>query len=68
MKTVDALIDRKRLSDGEFPTLSAHFAADQILEVIQLTAFYTGVSMICGALDLEAKPGTPALPKEDTLT
>lgn len=59
---VDALIDRKKLSDVEFAELSTYFGPEQILEIVQLVAFYTGVSMICGALDLEPEPGTPALP------
>ncbi|HEX8366434.1 MAG TPA: carboxymuconolactone decarboxylase family protein [Allosphingosinicella sp.] len=59
---VDALIDRKRLAEPEFAQLSSHFGPDQILEIIQLVAFYTGVSMICGALAIEPEPGTPALP------
>ena len=66
LQAVDALIVRKRLSDVEFAALKAHFAPEQILEIIQLVAFYTGVSMICGALDLEPEPGTPALPQGAT--
>jgi alkylhydroperoxidase family enzyme len=46
----------------EFAALQAYFAPEQILEIVQLVAFYTGVSMICGALDIEPEPGTPALP------
>jgi alkylhydroperoxidase family enzyme len=59
---VDALLDRKRLTQKEFAALSGHFEADQIVEIVQLTAFYTGVSMICGALGIDPEPGTPALP------
>ena len=50
--SVDALIDRKRLSDDEWSALRAHFEESEMLEIIQLVAFYHGVSLICGALDL----------------
>jgi alkylhydroperoxidase family enzyme len=50
--TVDALLDHKRLSDGEWARLRAHVDEAQALEIIQLTAFYHGVALICGALDL----------------
>jgi alkylhydroperoxidase family enzyme len=62
LQCVDALMDRKRLDDAEFAQLYEHFRSDQILEIVQLTAFYTGVAMICGALDLDAEPGTPPIP------
>jgi alkylhydroperoxidase family enzyme len=58
---VDTLVERKRLDEPGFTQLSSHFRPDQILEITQLTAFYTGVAMICGALDLTAEPGTPSL-------
>lgn len=50
--TVDALLDHKRLSDVEWAALRDHFSEEQALEVIQLVAFYHGVALICGALDL----------------
>jgi alkylhydroperoxidase family enzyme len=62
LSTIDAIVDRKKLTQVEFAALQAYFAPEQILEIVQLVAFYTGVSMICGALDLEPEPGTPALP------
>jgi alkylhydroperoxidase family enzyme len=61
---VDALIDRKRLDEVEYAALAAHFSSEQILEIIQLVAFYHGVSLLCGALDIAPEPGIPALPKE----
>ena len=62
LETVDALILCKALDDMEFARLSRHFSNDQILEIIQLVAFYHGVALICGALDLAPEPGTPKLP------
>jgi alkylhydroperoxidase family enzyme len=66
LHSVDALADRKQLTDMEFAALCAYFASEQILEIIQLVAFYTGVSIICGALDLKPEAGTPALPQGAT--
>ena len=65
-ETVDALIDRKRLDDREFERLSAAYSGEQILEIVQLTGFYHGVALICGAFDLPSEPGTPALPSRGT--
>jgi alkylhydroperoxidase family enzyme len=62
LESVDALILRKRLDDLEYERLALHFTTDQILEVIQLAAFYHGVALICGALDLAPEPGIPNLP------
>ncbi len=62
LAATDALVDRKRLDGVEFAALSTHFGPEQVLEIVQLVAFYTGVSMICGTLDLEPEAGTPALP------
>ncbi len=62
LETVDALIDRKRLDTEEYERLSRHFSPDQILEIVQLVAFYHGVALICGVLDLAPEPGTPKLP------
>ncbi|WP_158266444.1 carboxymuconolactone decarboxylase family protein [Allosphingosinicella deserti] len=62
LATTDALLDRKRLEDAEFDRLRAHFSDSQILEIVQLVAFYHGVSLICGTLALAPEPGTPTLP------
>jgi alkylhydroperoxidase family enzyme len=62
LETVDALIDRKRLTAEEFERLGRHFDTGQILEMLQLVAFYHGVALICGAIDLAPEPGTPNLP------
>jgi alkylhydroperoxidase family enzyme len=62
IETVDALLERKRLDDAEFERLRGAFSDAQILEIVQLVAFYHGVSLICGALDLAPEPGMPSLP------
>lgn len=58
----DALLARKRLNDAEWLVLSTHFDEAQVLEIIQLVAFYTGVSMICGALDLPLETSAARFP------
>ena len=60
--SVDALLERKRLTDAEFERLAQHFDEPQILEVIQLVAFYHGVSLYCGALDLPLEAGAFRFP------
>ena len=62
--SVDALLDRKRLTQGEFDRLSAHFDTAQVLEVIQLVGFYHGVALICGALDLQSESGMDRFPTD----
>lgn len=65
ISSVDALLDRKRMSDSEFATLAAHFDTAQILEIIQLIGFYHGVSLIVGALDLQPEAGIGRFPIKD---
>ncbi len=60
--TVDALLANKKLSDGEFARVSAHFDTAQILEIVQLVAFYHGVALITGAIDLPSEPGMARFP------
>jgi alkylhydroperoxidase family enzyme len=64
IRTVDALIDRKRLDEEEYARLREHFPEAQILEIVQLVAFYHGVALICGALALPPEPGMPTLPSK----
>lgn len=61
--TVDALCDRRRLTPAEFDRVAGHFDTAQVLEVIQLTAFYQGVGLIVGALDLAPEAGMPRFPE-----
>lgn len=60
--TVDALLDRKRLTDIEWAALRDHFSEEQALEIIQLVAFYHGVSLISGALDLPLEANAARFP------
>ena len=63
--TVDALLDRKKLSDAEHAALARHFDDGQRLEIVQLVAFYHGVALISGAFDLPLEPGAPRSPMKD---
>jgi alkylhydroperoxidase family enzyme len=60
--TIDALLDRKRLDDAEHARLAAHFDPAQRLEIVQLVAYYHGVSLIVGAFDIPNEPGMPVFP------
>lgn len=60
--TVDALIDHKKLADEEWTRLRSCFDEAQALEIVQLVAFYHGVSLICGALDLPNEQNAPRFP------
>lgn len=60
--TVDALIDRKKLTDAEWAALKAHYDDAQSLEIVQLVGFYHGVSLICGALDLPLEANAARFP------
>ena len=60
--TVDALLDRKKLSDAEHERLAAHYDEAQRLEIVQLVAFYHGVSLIVGAFDIPLEAGMARFP------
>ncbi len=60
--TVDALLDHKKLTDAEWAALRAHVDEAQALEIVQLVAFYHGVSLICGALDLPLEANAARFP------
>ena len=62
LATVDALLDHKRLSEAEWSALRDHFDEAQALEIVQLVAFYHGVSLICGALDLPLEANAARFP------
>jgi len=51
------------LKAAEVAYILRHSGA-QMLEIVQLTAFYHGVALICGAFDLPSEPGTPKLPSK----
>lgn len=62
--TVDALLDRKKLDAAEHRDFARFFDAEQQLEVVQLVAFYHGVSLFCGAFDLPLEPGAARFPEQ----
>jgi alkylhydroperoxidase family enzyme len=60
--TVDALLDRKKLAEDEWAALRTIADEAQALEIVQLVAFYHGVALICGALDLPLEPNAARFP------
>ena len=59
---VDALHHRATLSEAEFTVLSAHYDADQILEIILLCGFYRTVSCLANSLALPLEAGAARFP------
>ena len=62
--SIDALLANKKLTDAEFARLAAHFDTAQILETIQLLAFYHGVALLTGAIALPSEPGMNRFPTD----
>jgi alkylhydroperoxidase family enzyme len=62
--TVDALLEHKKLSNEEWTRLREYFDEAQALEIIQLVAFYHGVALICGALDLPLEANAARFPNK----
>jgi alkylhydroperoxidase family enzyme len=60
---VDALLANHRLTYAEFARLGAQFDTAKILEIVQLIAFYHGIALIVGALDLQPEAGMPRFPE-----
>jgi len=59
---VDALHHRATLSEAEFAVLSAHYDADQILEIILLCGFYRTVSYLANSLALPLEANAARFP------
>jgi alkylhydroperoxidase family enzyme len=59
---VDALHLQACLSDDEFKTLSAHYDATKILEIILLCGFYRTVSYLVNGLDLPLEVNAARFP------
>ncbi len=62
---VDALIDRKALTDAEHARLAAHYDSAQRLETVQLIAFYHGVALIVGAFAIPLEAGAARFPSKE---
>lgn len=57
--TVDALLERRALTETEFARFRAERSDEEVLEVFQLVGFYQGVSLICGALNIWVEAAEP---------
>lgn len=62
LRTAEALHARATLTDEEFAGLSAHYGADQILEVLMLCGFYRTVAYIANGLALPLEPDAARFP------
>ena len=62
IRTAEALHARATLNDEEFAELSAHYDAEQILEVLMLCGFYRMVAYVANGLALPGEPGAARLP------
>ena len=63
--TVDALLDRKRLTVAEHERLAVHYDDAQRLEIVQLIGFYHGVALIVGAFDIPLEAGAARFPEQE---
>lgn len=61
--TVDALHAHSTLSDDEYAQLAAHYAPEQIIEIVMLVGLYHAASFLCRATGVEREEGAPALPR-----
>ena len=59
IETVDRLLEKKRLDGPEYEQLATHYSEEQVLEIIQLIAFYHGVALICGPSILRPNRACP---------
>ncbi len=60
--TVDSLLMEKKLTDAEHERLAAYYDEASRLEIVQLIAFYHGVSLIVGAFDIPLEAGAARFP------
>lgn len=62
LRTAEALHARASLTDAEFADLSAHYGAEQILEVLMLCGFYRTVAYLANGLDLPLEAAAARFP------
>ena len=63
MRLADQLHDTSRVDDALWGELAAHFAADQLVELVMLTGWYHAISFVCNALRVPLESWQARLPK-----
>ena len=58
----DQLHATSRVEDALWADLSAHFAADQLVELVMLSGLYHSVSFMVNACQIQPEPFTPRFP------
>jgi alkylhydroperoxidase family enzyme len=59
---VDELHETARLSEAAWSALEAHFAPEQIVELLALAGFYHAIAFLANGLRVEPEPFAPAFP------
>src|SRR5262245_29616122 len=62
IRLADALHDTNRVDDGLWAELAAHFAPDQLVELIALAGLYHGVSYLINATGVQQERFAPGFP------
>ena len=59
MRLADQLHDTSRVDDALWGELAAHFAADQLVELVMLAGLYHAVSYMVNACGVQQENGAP---------
>ena len=62
IRLADELHETAQLSDAAYQELAAHFAPDQIVEILALAGFYHAIAFLANALRVEPEPFAPGFP------
>ena len=64
LRLADQLHDTAHLDDALWEELAAHFAEDQLIELIMLAGLYHAVSFMINAAGVELEPSAPRFPPD----
>lgn len=64
IRLADQLHDTSQVDDPLWEELAAHFAADQLVELVMLAGLYHGVSYLINAAGIQHEPFAPKFPNE----
>jgi alkylhydroperoxidase family enzyme len=62
IRLADQLHDTNDVDDGLWRDLAAHFAADQLIELVVLAGLYHGVSYLSNAMRVQHEAFAPGFP------